>query len=101
METFLLAIQARVLLWVGLVYIVAGLYLRTDPLTLAWRAPLAAVSAMIVAGWLLRQVAGVIEERAAVEIAERQLAAEQAAAKATPAGMQAHHDGQLRQKIRG
>ena len=87
METILLAIQARVLLWVGLVYIVAGLWLGNDPAATAWRSALASVAAMIVAGWLLRQVAGVIEERAAADIAERQLAAEQAAAKAQPAAV--------------
>lgn len=101
METILLAIQARVLLWVGLVYVGAGLWLGTDPATIAWRAPLAAVTAMIIAGWLLRQIAQVIEERVAVDIAERQLAAETAAAKAVPGVMQAHHAGQLRQTGRG
>jgi hypothetical protein len=101
METILLAIQARVLLWVGLTYVGAGLWLGTDPATIAWRAPLAAVVAMIIAGWLLRQVAQVIEERVAVDIAERQLAAETAAAKAAPAMMQAHRAGQQRQAGRG
>ncbi len=100
METILLAIQARVLLWVGVVYIGVGLWLGTDPATLAWRAPLAAVGAMIVAGWLLRQVAKVIEERAAADIAERQLAAEQAA-KAEQPGMHALRAAQARQTGRG
>ncbi len=84
METILLAIQARVLLTVGLLYLGLGLYLGTAPSTLAWRASLAAVTAMIIAGWLLRQVALVIQERMAADIAERQLAAEQAAAAAAP-----------------
>jgi len=101
METILLAIQARVLLWVGLVYIGLGLWLGTAPMALAWRAPFAALSAMIIAGWLLRQVAKVIEERAAVDIAERDLAAEQAAALAAPAGMLAHKVGQQHQTGRG
>lgn len=79
MDTILLAIQARVLMWVGLAYVVAGLWIGNDPLSIAWRAPAAAVAAMIVAGWLLRQVAAVVQERAAADIAERQLAAEQAA----------------------
>lgn len=83
METILLALQARVLLWVGMTYIVVGLWLGTDPVALSWRAPAAAVLAMIVAGWLLRQVAAVVEERAAADIAERQVAAEQAAIKAS------------------
>lgn len=77
METILLALQARVLLWVGMMYIIIGLWLGTDPMALAWRAPAAALGAMIIAGWLLRQVALVIEERAASDMAERQLAAEQ------------------------
>jgi hypothetical protein len=98
METILLAIQARVLLWVGLAYIGVGFWLGTAPAALAWRAPMAALCAMIIAGWLLRQVAAVIEERAATEMAERQLAAEQAAAKDSaknpPVGMQAHRIGQ-------
>lgn len=80
MDTILLAIQARVLLWVGLAYIGLGLWLGNDPATTAWRSAAAAVGAMMVAGWLLRQVAQVVEERAAADIAERQLAAEQAAA---------------------
>lgn len=96
METYLLAMQARVLLWVGVVYIVVGFYLGTDPVTLAWRAPLAAVGAMLAARWLLRQVASVVEERAAADMAERQLAAEQAAAKAAPPGMQALQAAQAR-----
>jgi len=79
METILLSIQARVLLWVGTIYIGLGLWLGSDPSTIAWRATLAAVGAMTSAGWLLRQVAGVINERAAMDIAERQLAAEQTA----------------------
>jgi hypothetical protein len=85
METILLAIQARVLLTVGLLYLGLGLYLGTAPTTLAWRASLAAVVAMTIAGWLLRQVALVIQERMAADIAERQLAAEQAAAAAAAA----------------
>jgi hypothetical protein len=101
METILLAIQARVLLWVGLGYVGVGLWLGTDPATLAWRAPLAAVGAMIVAGWLLRQVAKVVEERVATDIAERQLAAEQAALKAEAPGMHALHVAQARQTGRG
>ena len=96
METILLAIQARVLLWVGLRDVAIGLWLGGDPSTIAWRSALAAVGAMIVAGWLLRQVAKVIEERAAADMAERQVAAEQAAAKGTPAGMAAHHNAQMR-----
>ncbi len=101
METILLAIQARVLLWVGLGYVVAGLWLGNDPSTTAWRSAAAAVGAMIIAGWLLRQVALVIEERVAADMAERQLATEQAAAKATPPGMAALHAAQQRQTGRG
>lgn len=82
MEILLLAIQARVLMGVGMAYVGLGLWLGTDPLVLAWRAPLAALVGMIAAGWLLRQVATVVEERAATELAERQLAAEQEKEKA-------------------
>ncbi|MEK7414462.1 MAG: hypothetical protein AAB263_14200 [Planctomycetota bacterium] len=85
MEIHLLAIQARVLLIVGLSYIGLGLWLGTDPTVLAWRAVLAAVLAMVVVRWLLNQVALVIEERAATELAERTLAAEQAATTPQPA----------------
>ncbi len=101
METILLGIQARVLLWVGLGYVGFGLWLGTDPAALALRAPLAAVAAMFIAGWLLRQVANVVEERVAADIAERQLAAEQAALKAEAPGMHALHAAQARQTGRG
>ncbi len=103
MEVYLLAIQARVLLFTGLAYLVVGIWLGTDPLVLAWRAPLAAFAAMLASRWLLRQVAAVIGERAAADMAERQLATEQAAlataaatAKAGPPGMQAVHAAQAR-----
>jgi hypothetical protein len=79
MEVILLAIQARILLWVGFAYLAVGVWLGTDPATLAWRAPLAAVVAMTLCGWMLRQVAAVIHERLATDEAERRLAAEQAA----------------------
>lgn len=84
MEVHLLAIQARVLASVGLIYIVAGLWLGTDPVAVAWRAAVAALLAMIVAGWLLRRCIAVVEERAASDIAERQEAAERAATQAGP-----------------
>jgi hypothetical protein len=85
MEIFLLAIQARVLLVVGMTYIVIGLWMGTDPVALAWRAAVAGFAGMVAAGWLLRQVAGVIEERLAADMAERQEAAELAAAQAAQA----------------
>lgn len=85
MEVHLLAIQARIMLAVGFLYLTVGFWLGTDPATLAWRTALAAVIAVIGSGWLLRQCAAVVEERMAVDIAERQLAAEQAAAQATAA----------------
>ena len=79
MEPYLLAIQARVLLGVGLGWLLLGIVvLDQDPLTVAFRAILGAVVAMVVIGWLLRRVAGVIEERLALDLAERQLAAERA-----------------------
>ena len=85
MDVHLLAIQARVLLWVGLVWLTFGLWQGFDPATVAWRAALGAFVAMILAGKLLRVVVNVINERLATELAERQLAAEQAAAAAAAA----------------
>jgi hypothetical protein len=84
-DVHLLAIQARVLLWVGLGWLALGLWLGTDPATLAWRAALGAFVAMWLSGRLLHVVAGVINERMASELAERQLAQEQAAVAAVPA----------------
>lgn len=78
METHLLALQAKVLLWTGLGWLGLGLWLGYDPLTVAWRAALGSLLAMWVAGKLLRMVARVVEERIAVELAEAQLAAEKA-----------------------
>ena len=91
METHLLAMQAKILQWIGLSWLAYGvLWLGQDPLTVAWRAALGAVFAMWVGGKLLRMVAQVIEERMAIEAADAQLAAEQAAAiAATPAGIAA------------
>ena len=91
METHLLAMQARILQWIGLSWLAYGvLWLGQDPLTVAWRAAIGAFIAMWVGGRLLRMVAKVIEERMAIEAADAQLAAEQAAAAAaTPAGIAA------------
>jgi hypothetical protein len=75
----ILAIQARVLLWVGLAWLAFGLWQGHDPATVAWRAALGAFVAMWLAGWFLRLVTGVINERMTSELAERQLAKEQAA----------------------
>jgi hypothetical protein len=82
MEVYVLALQARTLRWVGLGWIVIGLWLGCDPTTVAWRAAIGAVIAMIIAGWLMRRVVAVIEERVAADMAERLLAAEQATAMA-------------------
>ena len=82
METHLLALQAKVLLWTGLGWFAMGLYLGHDPWTIAWRAAIGAFLAMWLSGKLLRQVAGVIEEAAAAHAAELQIAAEKAAEKA-------------------
>lgn len=96
MEVHLLAIQARAMLIVGFVYLAAGLWLGTDPATLAWRTALAAVIAVIGSGWLLRRCSAVIEDRMAGDIAERELAAEQAATAATtPAS---HLQAQMQQR---
>jgi len=82
METHLLALQAKVLLWTGLGWFVIGIYLGHDPMTIAWRAAIGAFIAMWLSGKLLRQVAGVIEDAAAAHAAELQLAAEKATEKA-------------------
>lgn len=85
MDVHLLAIQARVLLWVGLVWLTFGLWQGFDPATVAWRAALGAFVAMWLAGYFLRMVTGVINDRMTSELAERQLAQEQAAAAAAAA----------------
>ena len=87
MDVPLLAIQARVLLWVGLVWLAFGLWQGFDPATVAWRAALGAVVAMWLAGYFLRMVTGVINERMTSDLVERQLAKEQAVA-ATSAAVQ-------------
>jgi hypothetical protein len=85
-EVHILAAQARVLLWVGLIWLALGIWLGFDPATVAWRAALGALVAMWLSGRLLRTLAGVINERMTSEIAERQAAAEQAARAALPPG---------------
>ena len=85
MDVHLLAIQARVLLWVGLVWLTFGLWQGFDPATVAWRAALGAFVAMWLAGYFLRVVSGVINERMTTELVERQLAKEQAATAAAAA----------------
>lgn len=82
MDVYLLAIQARVLLWVGLAWLVFGLWQGFDPATVAWRAALGAFVAMWISGKLLQVVAGVINDQMTSELADRQLAQEQAAAAA-------------------
>lgn len=89
MDVHLLAIQARVLLWVGLVWLTFGLWQGFDPATVAWRAALGAFVAMWLAGYFLRIVTGVINERMTSELVERQLAQEQAAAAALAAAQPA------------
>ncbi len=85
MDVYLLAIQARVLLWVGLAWLVFGLWQGFDPATVAWRAALGAFVAMWISGKLLQVVAGVINDQMTSELADRQLAQEQAAAAALAA----------------
>ena len=50
MDVQLLAIQARVLMWVGLAWLAFGLWQGFDPATVAWRAALGAFVAMWLAG---------------------------------------------------
>jgi hypothetical protein len=83
-EVHILAAQARVLLWVGLIWLALGIWLGYDPATVAWRAALGAVVAMWLSGRLLHVVAGVINERMTSDVAERQAAAEQAERAALP-----------------
>lgn len=78
-EIHILAAQARVLMWVGFAWLTVGLWLGFDPLTVAWRAALGALVAMMVSGWLLRSVVGVINERMVSDMADRQAQAETAA----------------------
>jgi hypothetical protein len=82
MDTHILAIQAQVLRWTGLAMLAIALWLGTDPLDAAWRAAAGALVAMWVAGWGLRQIARVMQDRISADLAERQLAAEQAAQQA-------------------
>jgi hypothetical protein len=77
-EVHLLAIQARLLLWVGMGVLGTGLWLGFTPWTCAFRAAIAAVLAMWAGRWLLAKVLAVVEERMAADMAERQLAEEQA-----------------------
>jgi hypothetical protein len=81
METYLLAIQARILMYVGLVWLAAGIiWWNQDPFTVAWRAALGALVAMWVGGKLLGMVGRIIEERLAADEAERRMAEEKAEA---------------------
>jgi len=82
LDIYLLAIQARVLMWTGIGLLATCLWLGMSPYTAAWRAAVAAFVAMWCARWLFRQIANVIEERAAIDMAERQAAEEEAAANA-------------------
>ena len=80
METHLLAIQARMLLFVGLAWLAAGiLWWGQDPITVAWRAALGAFIAMWLGGKLLHLVSAIVEERLTADEAEARLAAEEAA----------------------
>ncbi len=74
MEPSIVRIQARVLQWVGLGWLVVGLWLGFDPVTVVWRAALGAAAATVAAGWLLRIAAAAIEERIASDMTERELA---------------------------
>ncbi|NRA36586.1 MAG: hypothetical protein HRU15_00455 [Planctomycetes bacterium] len=74
METHILAIQARCLQWVGLIWIGIGLYLGYDPLFVAWRAALAALLAMILCGALLRFAAANLTTQVADELSEEEMA---------------------------
>ena len=68
MEIFVLALQARFFLGVGLLWLAIGLYLRHDPVMVSWRAAAAALAALIVArallGLAMRAVAAAMVEEA-------------------------------------
>ncbi len=81
MDTYLLAIQARIFMAVGLCWLAMGIvWWNQDPFTVAWRASLGALIAMWVTGKLLHMVAEIIEDRLAADEAERRLVAEKAEA---------------------
>jgi hypothetical protein len=81
METYLLAIQARILMYVGLVWLAAGIiWWNQDPFTVVWRASMGALIAMWVGGKLLGLVGRIVEDRLAADEAERRLAEERAEA---------------------
>lgn len=84
METIILAIQARILLWVGVGWLVIGLGLGYDPAMVAFRALLAAVATMIVSGWLMRSFTRSITEAAVAARVEQMEQARKDQAK--PAG---------------
>ncbi len=68
MELFVLALQARILLGVGLLWLAIGLYLGHDPVMVSWRAAAAALVALVLARALLgiavRSVAAAMVETA-------------------------------------
>lgn len=82
MEVHVLAIQARILMAVGLGWMIFGLWLGQDPCTVAWRAAAGACFACWIGGKLIRIVVRTLEDRIAADMAERQLAAEKAEADA-------------------
>jgi hypothetical protein len=84
-EVHVLAIQARILLAVGVGWLAFGLWLGQDPVTVAWRAALGAWVACWVGGKLIRIAVRVLEERIASDLAERALKAEEEARRANPA----------------
>ena len=71
MEIFILAIQARVLVVVGIAWIGIGMWLGIDPMVVAWRAALAALITMVVTGMLLRVGARAIAARLVADNLDR------------------------------
>lgn len=83
MEPFILALQARILSMVGIGWIIVGLWMGQDPVTVTWRAAVAAFVAMVVTGFLLRIAGRAIAERLAEDQAlQAKAMAEAADAKA-------------------
>lgn len=75
MEVYILALQARILLWTGIGLLALGLVTGVDPLAAAWRAALGGLLAMIIGGVLLRLAGRVFAGVAANEAADSEEAA--------------------------
>lgn len=80
METYVLAMQAKTLQWIGILALLYGLYQGYDPLFIAWRAALAAVLGMLIVGFAMRRVVRIMRDQI---ISEQEDAASDSAEQAT------------------